>query len=56
MPVSPIIVTVTMVSHCLKNYCNMSMVRVRVEQLSVTTGANGTALNNSKMRSSKAHT
>ncbi len=59
MPVPPIIVaivTVTMVSHCLSTDGNMSMVCVRVEQQSSTTMTNGTALINSKVRSSKAHT
>ena len=56
MPVPPIIVTVTMVSHCLSTDGNMSMVCVRVEQQSSTAMTNGTALNNSKVRSSKAHT
>ena len=59
MPVPPIIVTivtVTMVSHCLSTDGNISMVCVRVEQQSSTAMTNGTALDKSKMRSSKAHT
>ena len=59
MPVPPIIVTIvteTMVSHYLSIDGNISMVCVRVEQQSSTAMTNGTALINSKVRSSKAHT